>query len=334
MITMKKLTFRYLAFLAAVLCLGSCNDEQSEALVQVKMNVALDFSEAPLPTVTRAEQETFRRRFIVDAYGKEDTAQPAARKIIILDLDEAGESGTSFRLPVEMHLPPREYSLVVWSDFVEMATGTDYFYNTATLAAVSCMPTYYPGHAKRPVHSGVVMLNLAEHDWSTGNVRQVEVPMQQAVAPITLKAADYETLQATVGEGALDGATLTVSYIVPFTGFNALTGEPVAASQPLVFSLPLEAPKKGVAEISLLKDYVFAGASEEPALLSMNLAVLAADGTELNKVENLSVPFKRGYATTVTGNILTSSFTGGLAIDTDFDAEDQLYDLDNNQTNN
>lgn len=330
---MNKLTFRCLVLLAAMLCLGSCNDEKTEDLVQVKMNVSLDFSEAPLP-ITRAERETFRRRFIVDAYDNENTVRPAARKVIILDLDEAGESGSSFRLPVEMLLPTREYTLVVWSDFVEMTTGTDYFYDTATLASVSCMPAYYPGHAKRPAHSGVAMLDLAEHDWSTGNVQQIEVQMHQTVAPIVLKASDYEMLKATYGKELLEGATLHISYATPFTGFNALIGEPVTSSQPLAFSLPLEAPKKDVTVTTLLSDYMFVGASEEPTLLSLSLTVLAGDGTELNKVENLSIPFKRRYFTTVTGNILTSSFTNSLVIDTAFDEEDQIYDLDNNLKNN
>lgn len=345
---MKKKTFRYLAFLAVLMMWSGCNDDNSgDSQIQVKMNVSLDFTpEEPLTSNTRrgetcrgenntraGEERTFRRRFIVDAYSNDDKTTPAARKIIIFDLDEEGENGNSFRLPVEMQLQEKEYSLVVWSDYVEMSTGSDYFYNTNTLSQVSCMPDYYPNNAYREAHSGVISLNLAAYDRSEGSRMEVEVNMRRALAPLSLQVADYQQLVEKVGgdETILKDAIVTITYAAPFTGFNVLTMQPVASSRALTFSVPLVSPKQNEDNVELLKDYMFVGTSEELSRVQVSMTVQTADGSVLNKVENLSIPFKRGFLTTVKGNFLTSSFTAGLDVDIEFDEDDKIYDLDSEQ---
>lgn len=107
--------------------------------VNVEVNVSLDFTIDPFVTQSRAGSD-FYRRFIVDLYRKDDLLRPAERKVIIID--EVRTKEEAFRLPINLNVQPLDYTMVVWTDYIKVGTGEDYFYNTTALTDIYSLEPY------------------------------------------------------------------------------------------------------------------------------------------------------------------------------------------------
>ena len=128
----------YLLFLFIILLMGCVHDYPTmtddgeegvdPTLVQVNTEVTLDLELVPLEIITdkarsgttKAATDTYRRRFIIDAYHDGKVAQ---RQVTVLE--EAEESGSDkITLPVNLRLHALEYTLAVWTDYVAALSVT------------------------------------------------------------------------------------------------------------------------------------------------------------------------------------------------------------------
>lgn len=330
---MKKIILNSLTCLVMLCLLSGCFHESPDPLtpggmvdptkVNVEVDVSLDFTVDPFVTQTRAGLD-FYRRFIVDLYRKDDLSKPAERKVIIVD--EVRTKEETFRLPVNLNVQPLDYTMVVWTDYIEVGTGEDYFYNTTNLTDIYNLEPYRGNSVYRDALYGTALLNLSEHYNEWNKKIQVSIDLERAVSPIRIIATDYEHFVEKHGKNVAEKATVTLTYsfYVPM-GFNALTGLPIHSQMGASFVTALSAAESLEEGLQVATDFVFVGEEGTDAIVTLDIK--DAEGNLLNQVKNMKVPYKKGYLTTLKNNFLTSEHSSGIEVDIEFD-EDINIDID------
>ncbi len=332
----------YLLFLFIILLTGCVHDYPTmtddgeegvdPTLVQVNTEVTLDLELVPLEIITdkarsgttKAATDTYRRRFIIDAYHDGKVAQ---RQVTVLE--EAEESGSDkITLPINLKLHALEYTLAVWTDYVAAGTDTDLYYNTEDLQQVSCTTPYTGNTPYRDCLYGTALLDLRPYRNEWNAKVQVQVDMVRPLAQYKIIATDVKDFLRKMKKerGSAEGYSITFSYgfYVPL-GFNVLTGKPANSQAGVSFTTPLTLPGDGSEECTIGTDYIFVNGTESFVVLTMEVKDPA--GEVVARTAGLEVPYRRGHLTTVRGAFLTNEMKGGVDIDTGFDG-DIDFDLD------
>ena len=330
---MKKNILNRLNCLVMLCLLTGCFHESPDPLapggmvdptkVNVEVNVSLDFTIDPFVTQSRAGSD-FYRRFIVDLYRKDDLLRPAERKVIIID--EVRTKEEAFRLPINLNVQPLDYTMVVWTDYIKVGTGEDYFYNTTALTDIYSLEPYQGNCAYRDALYGTALLNLSEYCNEWNKKIQVSIDLERAASPIRIIATDYEHFVEKHGKKVAEKATVTFTYsfYVPM-GFNALTGLPMRSQMGTSFVVPLSMAERLEEGLQIATDFIFVG--EEGTNAIVTLDIKDEGGNLLNQVKNMQVPYRKGYLTTLKNNFLTSEQSSGIEVDVELD-EDINVDID------
>lgn len=321
---MIKLSLKILFVMSVVaVCFSGCSpdDKEGEA-IDVEMKVAINIGSIPLASATDGTE--YRRRFIVDVFRGSDSDAPVERKVIIYD--KVNVSGDLFRIPVRFKLAPKDYTVAVWSDYIASGTDQDLYYDTSALYDVSCRLPYSGNTPFRDALSGTSVVNLSEYrDQGSAKV-QTEITLERPTVPFRLIANDWTGFVARYGAEVANTATVTVNYgfYIPL-GFDVLQGRPVRSQLGVGFTVPLTIPGKGMSETLIASDYIFAG--DEESFVVVNLEIKDKNGALLNRIDNIKVPYRKGYLTTIKSNFLTSEEASNVDVDVSFE-EDIHIDLD------
>lgn len=333
----------YLLFLFIILLTGCVHDYPTmiddgeegvdPTLVQVNTEVTLDLELVPLEIITdkarsgttKAAADTYRRRFIIDAYHDGKVAQ---RQVTVLE--EAEESGSDkITLPINLKLHALEYTLAVWTDYVAAGTEADLYYNTKDLQQVSCTTPYIGNTPYRDCLYGTAPLDLRPYRNEWNAKVQVQVDMVRPLAQYELVATDVKAFLEKTGRQRAEGETyaITVNYDFYFPlGFNVLTGKPERSEMGVTFTVPLTVTDNGSGECTIVTDYIFVNGAE--SYIPMSIEIRDANGNGISRTTGLEVPYRRGHLTTFRGHFLTNRFDTGIGIDPDFDPDDIEIDLD------
>ena len=302
----------------------SSSDEERGQTIDVEMKVAVSAGSVPLISATDGVGSGYRRRFIVDVYQGDEIDSPLERKIIIYD--NVNVSGDWFRIPVRFRLAPKEYTVAVWTDYIVSGTEDDLYYNTSVLSDLYCRQPYQGNTPFRDALSGTSVLNLSEYRGQTSVKVQPEITLERPVVPFRLIANDWERFVGKYGVEVANGAIVTVNYNFYFSlGFDVLQGRPARSQSGVSFSVPLTIPGTGEKETLIASDYIFSG--KEESFTVVNLEIKDKNGSLLTRIDNIKVPYRRGYLTTIKSNFLTSEQASNVDIDVSFE-EDINIDLD------
>lgn len=333
----------YLLFLFIILLTGCVHDYPGmtadggegvdPTLVQVNTEVTLDLELVPLEIITdkarsgttKAAADTYRRRFIIDAYHDGKVAQ---RQVTVLE--EAEESGSGkITLPVNLRLHALEYTLAVWTDYVAAGTEADLYYNTEDLQQVSCTTPYTGNTPYRDCLYGTVLLDLRDYRNEWNAKVQVQVDMVRPLAQYEIIATDVKDFLAESQRQRETGTAHSVTFSYGFyfpLGFNVLTGKPQNSQMNVAFTAPLTVPDDGREEYTIGTDFIFVNGEESYVPLEIRIA--DSDGYVVSLTTGLNVPYQRGHLTTLRGRFLTSKVSPGVGINPDFDDDDINIDLD------
>ena len=302
-------------------------------LVQVNTEVTLDLELVPLEIITdkarsgttKAATDTYRRRFIIDAYHDGKVAQ---RQVTVLE--EAEESGSDkITLPINLKLHALEYTLAVWTDYVAAGTEADLYYNTEDLQQVSCTTPYTGNTPYRDCLYGTVLLDLRDYRNEWNAKVQVQVDMVRPLAQYEIIATDVKDFLAESQRQRETGTAHSVTFSYGFyfpLGFNVLTGKPQNSQMNVAFTAPLTVPDDGREEYTIGTDFIFVNGEESYVPLEIRIA--DSDGYVVSLTTGLNVPYQRGHLTTLRGRFLTSKVSPGVGINPDFDDDDINFDLD------
>lgn len=283
---------------------GEDHTEVDPSKVEVSMNVSFNFvSDA---TVTRADADVaVRRRFIIDVYG-EDKTVPVQRKTIVFD--EIDQTGKEFRLPVTLYLAAADYTLAIWSDYIQSGMDTDLYYNTQSLANVSCKEPYVGNTPNKEVFYGATDLKLSGKAGEWGAKEQTTLMLSRAVTSFSLLTTDWAMFIKKHGKEVASKAVVTLSYATGLpSAFNALTGTPIASKEGISFDCPLVIPKDVSKGVEIAADQLFVPVGDEENITKVDIAVKDEHGVLLHQVRDIEVVYKYGTVTTLEDNLLTDN---------------------------
>lgn len=324
----------YLIFMLLVATLSGCvhdyptmTEDGEEGidptLVQVNTEVTLDLELVPLEIVTETARSgttkaapDYRRRFIIEARREGKTE---ARQVTVLDDVNAGKDKLTF--PINLKLHAVEYTLVVWTDYVEAGTAADLYYNTTDLEQIVCTEPYTGSTDLRDCLYGTAALDLRPYRDEWNAKVQVQIEMVRPLAKYEIIATDVqEFLKKTRRQRDDGGNTYTITFSYGFyfpLGFNTTTGKPMNSVMGVRFSAPVTIPDDGSEECLLGSDFVFVNGTE--SFVELNIELSDAGGKVVSRTRGLEVPYRRGHLTTVQGKFLTNEMQGGIDIDTGYD---------------
>lgn len=299
-------------------------------LVQVNTEVTLDLELVPLEIVTETARSgstkaasDYRRRFIIEARREGKTE---ARQVTVLDDVEPGND--KLTLPVNLRLHAVEYTLVVWTDYVEAGTDADLYYNTENTENIACTVPYTGSTDLRDCLYGTAALDLRPYRDEWNAKVQVQIEMVRPLAKYEIIATDVKDFLRKIKKQREEGETYTITFSYGFyfpTAFNAVTGKPADSQVGVQFTTPLNVPTDGTEECTIGTDYVFVNGTE--SFVKLTMEIRDSGGTVISRTTGLEVPYRRGHLTTVRARFLTNEMSGGVDIDDGFEGDIEV-DLD------
>ena len=183
-------------------------------LVEVNTEVTLDFELVPLELATETARSgrtkavsDYRRRFIVEA---RHDGKTEARQVTVLNEAETGND--KLTLPVNLKLHAVEYTLVVWTDYVEAGTDADLYYNTENTENIACTEPYTGSTDLRDCLYGTAALDLRPYRDEWNAKVQVQIEMVRPLAKYEIIATDVKDFLRKIKKQREEGETYTVTF--------------------------------------------------------------------------------------------------------------------------
>ena len=311
---------KFLALAALVLGMVSCQTDVVEGL-HVDANGEAELTlQVGLPEATRAAgndsalgaidngldlEKAYDVRFILGVY---DAAGNLAKRVEKFEKN-ATKTGFTIRL-----VPGRDYTFVVWADFVNEGTETALHYDASDLTDIKLtknMGDNQPMDESRDAYT--VKQPIENFSAKDSNLNLI---LTRPFAKLRVVTNDMKELYS-------DLVSATIQYNVPlYTTFNALTAEPGDPEANVVKKVDYSTmfyanelnPRENGTQ-TLFADYFF-GAEDDRVMFTMDVK----DGiTSIPTVAfNTNIPVQRNHLTTVMGPILTDPSNITVTIVDDF----------------
>lgn len=239
--------------------------------------------------------EGYNLRYVVGIYDKDGDELISALHQIV----PTTNSSATF----DLRLLANKYKLVFWADFTEEdvtaqteGTGTDTYYNTADLAAVSFTDSRegVGNHEALDAYTAITDIDVSSGSIATG----VPIKLKRPFGKMRVLATDIPNVSDYVP------TSVTITYDTEIgTAFNAITGVSVAGSTASDASYTYELGEgkewEDVANVGkvLAFDYLLPG--------TINFTIATSNGTTNTSREIVSVPVATNKLTTVKGSVLT-----------------------------
>ncbi len=145
------------------------------------------------------------------------------------------------------------------------------------------------------------------------------VALERPLAKYRIVTKDIDRYRQLEGVPPLEELTVGVSYDEFFpSSFNVVTGRPNDAVEGVSYGCAPSWEADAEGNAALASDWVLVNGAESGVRLTVT--VTAADGSTVCRTTGVSVPYRRGQLTTVSGNFLTAGLGGGgVDIDTGWD---------------
>lgn len=284
-------------------CTSSGDDflKKDPSKVEIKLFVKSN-KEVSLRNLNRTQEAKIVKRFIVEVY-QLDNDQAIERKEIIY---EVPASANEFeRLPIYLELPPQKYNIVVWSDYVDVNSGNDLFYQTTNLTAVELIPPYQNSiYREATFGSAEIEVNKSNDPYD------VKMELNHATASFKLVAIDLQDFlkeQETIASEYY--VSLEYTFYYPMA-FNTLKSEPSQASRGHVLATRFSINDVTKEECDITFDHIFS--RPEGSTLMLNLSITDADGILINRKTGINIPYKRGYMSIARANFLIAFYFRGM----------------------
>lgn len=272
------------------------------------------------------ENDNNTMRYILQIF--DETGRPSNETLIEYS------DGTTVTFSVRL-VPGRDYTFVVWADFVTNGeTNTDNHYITKDANGKTDLrnitineDSWVAMDETRDAFTGIYSTKDAGEKYSSAST--INVVLTRSFAKVRVVTTDLVAL-ANLG---IKPDYATVEYTTPYrAGFNALTCQPFEAEQndkkthqvsdSEAFAIVAYGDNTAANKV-LFTDYLFASADQND-VIKFNLSVYEnADKSGHIKTNSFTtdIAVKRNHLTTITGNILTDGSNVKVDINDDFHDE-------------
>lgn len=295
------------------------DDEGTDpTMLSVEVNLTLNLEWEDYQSRSKAIRSTnsYTRRFIVEVWREGQIVQ--RHEVVPEDF---AEGQTEFLLPETLTLHAQEYSIAVWSDYVEAGSGTDLYYNTNDLRGITIQEPYIGNTGYRDCHYATAPLDLRPYRNQWNARIQQGVDMVRPLAKYRIVATDVETyheLQAAGDYPPVEELTATVLYegFLP-SSFNVAAGSPNDATTGISYAGSLPALPDDTGHVQLADDLIWVNGGD--TFVTVTVLITDSQGNVVSRVPGVRIDYRRGCLTTVSGRFLTAGITSGsIHIDTDW----------------
>lgn len=243
--------------------------------------------------------KTYELRHTVEAYRKSADGvvdEVPARRFVFKCEDAFANSAD---LPVS--LEDGLYEFLVWTDFVEAGTETDYFYDTRDLRNIRLAGSHKGNNDFMDAFFGRAEVEVSE---GHGNVTEdCGIVMERAVSKCDYFALDLSDIVSGISGADLDECTVTFFYTgrIP-SGFDALSGETCMTRSGVEFSSTV-ALNKDIRMTKIGFDYMFTDAEESS--VSLLIGIFDSKGRLLTTTTHMNVPVMRNTHASMNCDFIT-----------------------------
>ena len=321
---------------AMLFLFGSCvhewpeEAEKRDVTLTVTHDIEWDYLHTTYTSLMAARSESqASARYILRAYPKGTTQFVVAEQVVSRPLFDRGDFTTVFTLPAG------EYDIYVWGD-ADDGTGGGVYYTADDFGSIRHSARDYEGNTEdRVAFEGMVTVSVPRSD-------ELEVPvsgtveMHRPLAAYAFIATDLREFteseaSRTRSKGssartddsradAIDLTEYTARMRYPAylpSEYNMFTSHPTDSRQGVMFTGSVTRLNDDEALIGF--DHLFVNGTESAVNVSFD--ILDKEGTVVASVPAVNVPTRRGRATIVRGEFLTSSASGGTVINPEFFGE-------------
>lgn len=251
-----------------------------------------------------------------------------------------------------LSLEPGEYDIAAWTDYVEVGSAADLYYNTDDFMEIRLPGAGEPDYVHtandnfREAWRGTAQIivksdkNIYLADQPDKPVNSIEIEMLRPVARyhfITNDLSEFigiETswlnkqnsgIEETAGKKPLPQHPDPDDYrvVIHYAGYmpcayNLFTDKPVDSSPGVSYEGAIRPLDNNRAELAF--DHVFVNHNETSVQVSLEL-YRRSDGRKLSSTGVVDVPLRRGHYTTIEGKLLTTMAGASMGIVPDFNGE-------------
>lgn len=341
---------RFWVAMAACVCLGACDVHEfpcddAPVDVECELDVEIDFDLKDMPWFTtveyhddgttvesgsraQAQQYDFRYQLFVFDNSRDDSRTPVG-KFVFTTSDTDNLSRT-----LRFRLPPGDYTVRVWADFVDSGSEKDKFYDTSDLTSITVKTDangdLFGNEHHRNAFLGTAAFTVpeeaflyAEREDGQTYVVHARCVMDRPLARYEFVTTDFgklarDSVSPGSGRETLDEYTVRVRYTgyMP-SKFNFFSDRPVDSLLGMGYNARITRVDKETASLGF--DYVFVGDSE--SAVDVALDVYDKDGVRIASTDPIKVPLQRGHYTLIRGDFLSTEAHGGIGIDPEFSGE-------------
>lgn len=288
--------------------------------IRTRIELQADFS--PVSDKSRSGDDgNLDVRYIIEVYGRGSRDSKPIERIV--ETDSGIPSGDE-RPYADVMLPPDEYDVYAWIDYVPSGTSGDYRYKTETLKKISLADPGTDGGDSLDAFAGKTSFDLRTRNENSGNGVTVKVDMERPSGKFIILSTDMDKYSLSVSNTSSEDV-VPVETVCTYEGYfptayNADTrlAHTEEFKTGVSQKLPLT-PYNDHAAV-LAQNYVFV--CNDNTNVTVNLEIRNGAGVPLSYVKSINIPIQRNRLTIVSGEFLTNGINcGETGINDSFEEE-------------
>ena len=342
------LTMLMISVLAVSCDVHEFPDDEAAVSVSLRLEFDTDMTQSEYinnsmtdGSISRTPKENAQMRYVIRFYNRTaDTRALVSSKYreFVFERTVDGTYDGDFVVDV----PPGDYSVMAWADFVESPENSGYFYDAADFSNISLLKPHIGNSDYRDAFRGETTAKIAMLDHIEPVVVTMERPLakyefvstdlrefleQEAEAQRQAEAENSDENSDTPSDvdqeptrSGIDLNNYRILFV--YSGYmpnvyNMFTDKPVDSTTGIAFEGKFS--KINDDEISLGFDYVIVNHME--TTITLRVAVLNDKGEQVSLTNPINVPIKRSNHTIVKGRFLMEKAKGSVGIDPNYDGE-------------
>ena len=336
-------TAALLTLSATTSCVHEFPEDTRQQTVKCYVHLRYDTSDMPLfasleydengvtrRTRARGPEDPLDFRYILKVYDDQDYRSRASGTRseiheVSLTVPATGESPDR---TFEVDLPAGDYSILGWSDFVDVGKTDDKYYATDDMRAVTVIQDKrgnHPGGLEgRQCFRGDALATVTLPDpvaWDeVAEEKSIDIyiDMERPIAKFRFIATDSQEF-LTRGTRGLDDYYAIISYptYMPST-FNARLDKPTDSRTGQYFSTDISAIDEHKSQLGF--DYMFVNHTDASAQVAVDIYEKKTN-RKISSSVSITIPLRRGHVTEISGKFFTTTNNSGMGINPDFDGE-------------
>lgn len=287
--------------------------------ISLSMTIPAFDSEGAAFTQPTTDGSAYKRRVIVEALT--EGRQPVTRTML-LDIEE-GEK--EVLVPLSLRLTARDYTFMVWSDYVQLAENgavdSSFFYNATLLPNVYMGKTYRGNNNYKDAAYTCTELALSQYKSATNARVSLDLELKRPVGRLQLVANDTRAFLDKIANGQISGESFAVRVSYPgylCMGYNLEQGIPRHSLMYMTYDNAFSTKKMVAGEpFTLTFDYLFADSGSNTAI-PMQIEILDSAKTNVLASASFTAYCRAGFSTTVSYGFLTATDDQGIDFNPEF----------------